>query len=110
MRPACLLLAVVAAIAAPLPAGAEILWVTEGNRLHRIDLDDPDVREVLVEAAERPERGRPSVHRGSGRDVNGMICHLPTAPVDSSSARTPVSPTRRPGGESSPPTAGSSRS
>jgi len=51
----------------------ELLYVAEGNRLHRIDVDSIDdpplLHEVLIERASRdPERGR---------DINGMVCALP---------------------------------
>jgi len=58
-------------------ASAELLWVAEGNRLHRLDLADLARREVVVEAAPRPQPGGPSVRRGAARDVNGSLCLLP---------------------------------
>ncbi len=50
----------------------ELLYVTEGNRLRRIDLDtvgaDTQVEDVLVERAAAGT---------DGRDINGQICVLP---------------------------------
>jgi outer membrane protein assembly factor BamB len=56
----------------------ELVYSTEGNRLHRIDVDSigrvPQFEDVLIRNASEGETG------GSGpvgRDVNGMICALP---------------------------------
>ena len=62
------------------PASAELLYLTEGNRLRRVDLDalyaGHVVEEVFIEAAARPEDA-PSVHEGGRRDINGMVCRFP---------------------------------
>jgi sugar lactone lactonase YvrE len=51
----------------------ELLYVSEGNRLHRLDLDTierpPLLREVLVPSSKDDPV--------NGRDINGMICQLP---------------------------------
>ena len=65
-----------AALAAAGPAAGglpELLYVSEGNNLRRIDLDTLDSGAVLEEmvfrnADQDPERGR---------DINGMVCALP---------------------------------
>lgn len=54
-------------------AAPELLYVSEGNRLRRLDIDTfdrgPVLEEIVVENADRdPERGR---------DINGMICAVP---------------------------------
>ncbi len=68
-RQAAFLVALILASAPPLHAG-EVLLVTEGNRLLRLDLDDPEARpEIIVENA--------SQGGARGRDVNGMVCALP---------------------------------
>jgi outer membrane protein assembly factor BamB len=71
--------AVLIGLVPPTPALAgkhelqELLYATEGNRLHRVDLDTvgrgAPLQDVLIERnADDPDRGR---------DVNGMICALP---------------------------------
>lgn len=61
-------------------AAGELLYVTEGNRLRRIDVDTidaPPLREdVLVERASDSEVGGPTPP-GKFRDINGMICEFP---------------------------------
>jgi DNA-binding beta-propeller fold protein YncE len=62
------------ALLAAAPAGAgELLYVSEGNRLHRLDLDSvdrpPPLRDVLIPSSKDDPV--------SGRDINGMICLLP---------------------------------
>lgn len=66
------------------PAAAEILYVTEGNNLRRIDLGSlegpgPMRTDVLVEHASRGEDGgaRSRHTDPRRRDVNGMVCRLP---------------------------------
>jgi sugar lactone lactonase YvrE len=58
--------------AAALP---ELLYVTEGNRLRRYDLDTiergPLLEEIVIRNAESDPQG--------GRDVNGTICRVPGA-------------------------------
>lgn len=66
---------VLQALAAAAAQAGEILDVSEGNRLRRIEIDSidaPPLRyELLIERAARdPARGR---------DVNGMVCALPDA-------------------------------
>jgi DNA-binding beta-propeller fold protein YncE len=68
------ILAALLAAAGP-AAGAlpELLYVSEGNNLRRIDIDTLDSGAVLEEmvfrnASDDPERGR---------DINGMVCALP---------------------------------
>ena len=55
------------------PDGGELLAVSEGNRLRRLDIDTlerpPLVEDVLIERA--------SLDPLNGRDVNGMLCLLP---------------------------------
>jgi sugar lactone lactonase YvrE len=70
------LVAAAFALLATAPVGAragELLYVAEGNRLRRLDLDTleagPVAEDVLIERAQGDAR--------RGRDVNGMICPLP---------------------------------
>ncbi len=63
-----------ALLAAPASAErGELLFVAEGNRLHRIDLDSierpPLLRDVLIPSSKDDP--------ATGRDINGMICPLP---------------------------------
>ena len=57
--------------AGPAVAG-ELLYVSEGNRLHRVDLDSverpPLLRDVLISSSKDDPV--------NGRDINGMICPL----------------------------------
>lgn len=66
----------------PLPGPAqELLYATEGNRLHRFDVDtiaNPKLlQDVFVEAASPGEQGGPGPTGTTGRDMNGMICPIP---------------------------------
>jgi len=65
------------ALAAPALAG-ELLYGTEGNRMHRFDVDTignpKQLADVFIESAADQQNGIPG--RG-GRDVNGMICRFP---------------------------------
>ena len=62
----------------PLPASGEVLYVTEGNRLRRVDLSfDPPRSEVLIERASGGAVGPGAPPPARRRDVNGMICWLP---------------------------------
>lgn len=60
-------------------ARAELLYVTEGNRLRRLDLAALDAGEqradILVHNASEAERGGSPV--GERRDINGTVCALP---------------------------------
>lgn len=73
----------VALVATATSADAELLYVTEGNNLRRIDLariDDAQPRsELFIEHAGRGDApGAPSDHDAPRRrDVNGMVCALP---------------------------------
>jgi hypothetical protein len=64
-------------IAATARAG-EALYLTEGNRLHRIDLEALRAGrladEILIERATFRGERQESPLRGARRDVNGMIC------------------------------------
>jgi sugar lactone lactonase YvrE len=70
----CLLgLALLLASAAD-PSAGELLYVSEGNRLRRLDLDtlggsSPPLQDVLIENA--------TMGGDAGRDVNGTVCALP---------------------------------
>jgi len=58
------------------PAGAqvpELLYLSEGNRLWRYDIDSLDRNERLVELVFQNAETDPV----GGRDINGMICALP---------------------------------
>lgn len=68
--------------ALPSAAGAgELLYGTEGNRLHRFDVDtlgNPKVlADVFIERASPGETGGPGPTTPGGRDINGMICRFP---------------------------------
>jgi hypothetical protein len=76
--------AVLAVLGTTSPATGELLYVTEGNNLRRIDLASldgpgPTRTDVLVEHASRGEEaGARSRHTDPRRrDVNGMVCRLP---------------------------------
>ncbi len=57
------------------PDGQELLYVSEGNRLRRLDIDTIDrphlQEDILIERA--------SLDPIDGRDVNGMLCLFPDA-------------------------------
>jgi hypothetical protein len=69
-----LLLAAALLAAANDASSQELLYVSEGNRLRRIDLDTldgpgPVLEELVIENATLDPEG--------GRDINGMVCELP---------------------------------
>ena len=78
-----LLLLAIAPVSAASPAGGELLYITEGNNLRRLDL--ASVRagsprsELFIEHAPRDESSPDRSHHGDARrrDINGMICALP---------------------------------
>ncbi len=79
MRPGRLLACALLALAAPAGAG-QLLYLTEGNRLRRYDVDTFDapapLEDVLVERVSGAEGGGgPPI--GKRRDVNGLVCALP---------------------------------
>lgn len=59
----------------------ELLLVTEGNRLRRIDVDSIGapalLEDVLVERASASEQGGGVFPKGKFRDINGMVCPFP---------------------------------
>ena len=82
MRTAALALAVVGWVTSATAARAELLYVSEGNNLRRIDLatvDEAEPRsEIFIQHASRDEGGSASrTDHPRRRDVNGMICALP---------------------------------
>ncbi len=73
-----LALSVLAPLAGPRAGAQELLYVTEGNRLRRIDVDTIDrpplAGDVLVRNASEGEDGPAGAE---GRDVNGLVCRFP---------------------------------
>ncbi len=72
------------ALLAPATAAAELLYVTEGNRLWRVDLaaegDGGPRRSVLIERASGDQGNAdaaPDFPPEWRRDINGMVCALP---------------------------------
>jgi hypothetical protein len=72
-RPLPILAAALAAAAPAAGAPPELLYVSEGNNLRRIDLDALDAGHVLEEVVFRNATDDPE----HGRDINGMVCALP---------------------------------
>lgn len=70
-RPLCIRACCLALLClAPASAGGESLLITEGNRLLRLDLAALEgAPEVVVQNA--------AAGGADGRDINGMVCHLP---------------------------------
>jgi len=79
-------LGLVALAIATLPASAELLYLTEGNNLRRIDigsLDGPTPRQdLLIEHASPGDRpgAKSDFADPMRRDVNGMVCARPDVP------------------------------
>lgn len=75
---AALLLLCVLPVAAAAP-GDEVLYITEGNNLRRLDITDDRGSEIFIEHASREDAAtdRSSHDDPRRRDINGMVCALP---------------------------------
>jgi sugar lactone lactonase YvrE len=75
-----LLLVLLIASGSPTANAGEVLYLTEGNQLHRIDLaalrEGRLVDEIVIERASLGDEREPRPLEGARRDVNGMICRV----------------------------------